>query len=265
MAKKSKRSSSPVGVPLCPVVLEQLGGLRALARTAETFRPDGPWTHRYRIWTCYGRRSRGNGNVGWLRIQRTPGDPVAVAIEQRIRNAGGVVSSVQARVECRADALASPIAWTVESRFTDTQGAPAPALTTSEKARVSGASIEASAGTHTPTRQGSKNLAADWCLFDAVQRLPFQKNTSIAFDVLEGLGILKKGQRLSYAGLAPEKEQAGGPRLHLFQQVGHGAWPYEYYVDGRHRLQIVVTGPRAYVLDDAAERVVAAASKGGRK
>ena len=70
--------------------------------------------------------------------------------------------------------------------------------------------------------------------------------------MLEGFSILRPGHRLSYRGTYP-LEFGGVGELHWFQQIGEGALPYEYWVDGAHRVVMAVTLARAYILDDEAE------------
>ena len=36
---------------------------------------------------------------------------------------------------------------------------------------------------------------------------------------------------------------------HLFHQVGRGVLPYEWWLDEAHRLVLVVTGYRTYILE----------------
>ena len=89
-----------------------------------------------------------------------------------------------------------------------------------------------------------------------MQRLPFEQESRLAFDVLEGLSILRTGHRLSYRGavtLPPEKEVT----LHGFHRLGHGALPYEYWLDKRHRLVMAITLSRVYILDEQAEQKTA--------
>ena len=52
--------------------------------------------------------------------------------------------------------------------------------------------------------------------------------------------------------------------MRRFSQIGHGILPYEYWLDDRHRLQVVITHSRAYILDDGAEAKLAAILKAQR-
>ena len=96
---------------------------------------------------------------------------------------------------------------------------------------------------------GANPITADWCLFEAVQRLPFESTTPLVVDILEGLSVHKYNQRLSYRGLYTRANNS----LQWFHQIGHGVLPYEYWLDNHHRLQMVTTGARTYILSDDAE------------
>jgi hypothetical protein len=163
-------------------------------------------------------------------------------------NADNVRSTIHAEVQCRNDALASPVSWTLKSALTDTEGKPASDLDFEEQVTVDGSTLRVQSAGRTLSRPGSEHLTSDWPLFDAVQRLPLKESPPLRFDLLEGLSLLKRGHRLWYHGV--ETVEIGGVsrRLHVFHQTGRGILPYEYWLDEQHRLLVVVTGPRAYIL-----------------
>ena len=73
--------------------------------------------------------------------------------------------------------------------------------------------------------------------------------------------LIEKGPVVSAKGLTKVVAD-GEQRLHWFTQVGHGVLPYDYYLDRYHRLVVVITGPRSYILDDNAEETVDTYRKG---
>jgi hypothetical protein len=271
MAKSTRKE--PVKRPLTPAVLRELGALGQCPKPDAAFKPEGPWTHRYRIWTCYGHTARGNGNVGALRIQHhgpRPGGLLDLTFERAILNVQGVVNRVTATVQCAADRLATPLSWTLRSEFTR-EGKPIAGLAAEEKVVVEGDRLKVQAtGRTLERRSSSAATTADWCLFEAVQRLPFRAADPLEFDVLEGLSLLKRGQRLRYRGGEQAAWGSRTLRLHAFEQDGHGVLPYVYWLDESHRLLLVETGPRTYIFDDRADRALADAAtlrarKGSRK
>jgi len=111
----------------------------------------------------------------------------------------------------------------------------------------------------------SARTTADWCLFEALQRWPFRRGESPAFDVLEGLSVHRPGHRVTYRG--PETiERNGKPlKLHRFSQLGQGMLPYEYWLDDDRRLLLAVTLSRVYILDPQAESKVRWRRRSGRR
>ena len=258
--KKSKRSRAPVGRPLTPRVLMELGAIRRLPPAPKDFRPDGQWTGTYRIWTCHGYGKSGNEDFGVLRIARSVGrgQTATLKVDRTLVTTGPLRHVTQAKIVCGPGPLGSPVAWEVVNRVIGPDGKVRNELGRVAKARIRNGLIEITTGGRTFSRPGSTRLVSDWGLFDAVQRLPLDARSVLEFDVLEGLDLLKKDHRLSYAGA---DTRPGAPTLHRFCQIGPGVLPYEYWLDEAHRLLVVVTGSRAYILDDPAE---AAMQKGGR-
>lgn len=262
MAKrKSKRSRAPVRRPLTPWVLMELGAIRRLPPTGKDFRPDGQWTSTYRIWACHGYRNSGNEDFGFLRIARFVGrgQTATLKVDRALVTAGPLRHVTKAKIVCGPGPLGSPVSWEVANRVIGPDGKARNELGSAAQARTRNGLIEITTGGRTFSRPGSTRLATDWGLFDAVQRLPFEARSVLEFDVLEGLGLLKKGHRLSYEGA---DTSPGTQTLHRFCQIGPGVLPYEYWLDEAHRLLVVVTGSRAYILDDRAE---AALRKGGKR
>lgn len=263
MAKKKARSS-PVRHPLTPEIMTEIGGLTAAPPPAGDFRPDGNWTAWYRIWTCYGHRNRSNVTAGALGITRRPGAGGAqrLTVRQVLRNSQGKLHTLRAEADCRGDALGSPTSWTLTSEFGGAHMADLPEMKSTAAGRIRDGVWETSAGGSPRKTKLPSPATGDWCLFEAVQRMPFRAGGSLTFAVLEGLSVLKADHRLWYRG---RQDVTWGPerlRLHRFDQVGRGVYPYEYWLDEAHRLLLVTTGPRSYILDPAAAKLAGA---GGTK
>ncbi len=241
MAKKKQRTI--VGSPLTPTLLDELGALSEFPPSSEDFKPDGNWVNTYRIWTCHGYRESGNDNVGFLRIRRLIDShrSLTLKVHQEVLQTDALVNIVEATIDCRDNQLASPIQWKVSSRFRGADGKYISELSSNDNG-VAAERLDRSIG--------------DWCLFEAVQRLKISKETVLSFDMLEGLSLLKKGQRLSYSGLTKTKICNEEIPLHCFVQLGNGILPTEYWLDERHRLLMVTSMNKAYILDDKAEKVI---------
>lgn len=240
MAKKSKRTI--VGSPLTPALLDELGALGNFPPSSEDFKPDGNWVNTYRIWTCHGYRESGNQNVGFVRLKRIPDSDKAFAlnVHQEVVETDGITNIIDATIKCRNNQLASPIEWKLSSRFMGADGKNIPGLSSKKNGTVN-------------NQMG--RMTGDWCLFEAVQRLKTSKETALAFDMLEGLSLLKKDQRLSYRVLYPMKIGGENIPLHCFEQLGSGILPCEYWLDDHHRLLAVTSMNKAYILDEQAEKI----------
>jgi len=251
----TRRSRTIVGSPLTPGMLEELGAVGEFPPRPASFNADGNWVNTYRVWTCHGYRESGNDDKGFLKIERVAGKDAGqfnLIIDQQILHDDAMLNVIHAEAVCRNDSLASPVRWQVSSRFIGPEGDVRTGLGTEKTGRVSGGRIEVTTNGRKSKGKRSRRLAADWCLFEAVQRLPFGDRTSLAFDVLEGLSVLRRGHRLSYRGI--RSPGAGiDMSLHGFHQLGHGTLPYEYWLDDGHRLVMAVTFSRVYVLDQQAE------------
>jgi len=126
-----------------------------------------------------------------------------------------------------------------------------------ERVNVRNGKLRVKAGKRTMVRDAASALTTDWGLFDVVQRLPLEKTEPLAFAVLEELDMLKEGQRLSYRETSDLELDGGKLRLSRYDMLGGGLLPYQYWVDGRHRLLMAISHTRTYIFDADAEARVA--------
>lgn len=232
MAKKR----TIVGENLTPTLLRELGGVDKFPRTPAGFEADGNWTNKYRIWTCHGYRESSNEIVGSLEITRRADSAktFVLTVRREVIQTDELTNVIDATIRCRTDRLASPREWKVSSRFMGPDRREISELSNDEEGGIA---------------EGAGQVTGDWCLFEAVQRLAFDKRTSLSFDLIEGMSLSKTGQHLSYRGTFPTKTGAEGRPLHCFSQLGHGILPNEYWLDDRHRLLTVTSMNKAYILD----------------
>jgi hypothetical protein len=241
MAKKQR---TIVGLPLTPALLKELGGVDRFPSTPEDFRPAGNWVNTYRIWTCHGYRESGNQNVGLMRIERAAarsGESFTLKVHREVVQTDGITNIIDGTIKCRNDQWASLVQWKVSSRFAGAGGKQITALSSRENSQ---------------TTEGEGRTTGDWCLFEAVQRLSFDRQRSLSFDLLEGMSLSKSGHRLFYRGVYPTKMGGEDIPLHCFVQLGSGILPYEYWLDTHHRLLAVTSMNKAYILDDQAEKAI---------
>jgi hypothetical protein len=240
MAKKKR---TIVGSALTPTLLKELGAIGKIPSTPDRFHPDGNWVNTYRIWTCHGYRESGNENVGFVRLKRI-GDSdktFTLHIHQEIVQTDRITNIIDSTIKCRNNQLASPIQWDLASRFRGANGKHITELSSKENGRIT---------------EATDKTTGDWCLFEAVQRLVFDKQISLSFDLLEGMSLSKLRHRLFYRGIHPMRIDGRDIPLHRFVQLGSGILPYEYWLDAHHRLIAVTSMNKAYVLDDRAEKAI---------
>jgi hypothetical protein len=260
MAKKQTPKSTIVGSPLTPSLLKELHVVDEFPATPKDFDSQANWMNTYRIWTCHGFRETGNQNVGFLRIERTAREanqPIMLKVRQEVVQTDGLLHTLDAEIKCLNNQLASPVQWHLRSSFLDPNRQNIHDLGTDEIAVIDGNIINVRVrGGHKFRREVWGLPTCDWCLFEAVQRLKFDKEPSLNFDMLEGLSLLKQGQQLSYRGDYPMNLSSNNVSLHRFDQLGDGILPCEYWLENNHRLVAVTSMNKAYILDEQAEKTI---------
>ena len=260
MAKKQTPKRTIVGSPLTPALLKELRAVDEFPATPKDFDPQANWVNTYRIWTCHGFRETGNQSVGFVRIERLAGKSSAsftLKVHQEVAEVDGIVNVVDAEIKCVTSRLGCPVEWCVSSRFLDADGKAIEQLRSEEKgSKKKGIMTVETGGRTLFTRKEVPWLTCDWCVFEFIQRLKFEEQGWLPFDMLEGLTVMKENQCLSYRGLHPTKMGAEQISLHCFVQTGSGILPYEYWLDDSHRLLAAITMNKAYILDERAEKTI---------
>lgn len=252
-------------------------GLEGFAPPDPVAPPGETWRHRYGIYTLAGACHR----LGTLTLVREPveADRFRLRVRTDAAQAAGARHVVEGAYVCRADACATPESWTYACESFGRDGEPIADLRVEGAGRLLEGAFEAGAG---PTRRRtltSERVAANWGLFDVVQRLPRGPVPPLTFDLVDHFDQHKPGHTLNYAGaytvllggrrvgrqsgralergqvLLTRWEEVGASeaRLHRFDQHGHGVVPWVYWTDDGGRLLFVVSGIEAYIWDAAQE------------
>ncbi len=239
----AKQKRTIIGSPITPSMLVKLDAIIKLSPAPRDFSPAGNWMHSYRIWTCHGYRESGNDNVGFLKIERigSSGETFVLNVHQEVVQTDAITHIIDGKIKCRNNKLASPVQWKLQSRFTGTDGKHISELLSSDNGKAA---------------EGAERTTSDFCLFEAVQRLAYDKASSVSFDLLEGMRLSKPQHRLLYRGVYPMKMDGRDIPLHCFVQLVSGILPYEYWLDDRHRLLAVTSMNKAYILDEQAEEII---------
>jgi len=244
---------------------------------ATDFDPDEAWVNTYDLWEC----SQGQGVVGALRIERSLlGEGRArLEVDFRKRAVGGS-HRAHLSIECCTDELATPIRWQGETKVYDAQGAIIEDLCVHCSGEVQGGLVRLNTDGIRRTVMVGKPFTLDWCLFDAVQRLPGSQTETLKFTLLDRVSHqIKSGQRLAFRA-APTVELGGKrtwreekqelPRgtvfrpvlareggvavsFRCYEQTGQGIVPIVYWVDQRGRLLFALAGIFGYIYNPEAQ------------
>lgn len=253
-------------------------------RALQNFRPpvdafdsQGAWVNAYDIWEC----SQGFAKLGAVRIERTPVTGGGAQLDVKFRKvAKGGTMRMEMRVECHGDALATPERWQAQSVVHDGQDAPIEDLRMRERGEVRRGELWLTAG-RTRTRTALEGPATvQWCLFDAVQRLPGPALEPLSFTLLDRVSCeVKPDQRLAFRCAATvevggkrvwreerqdlergtvyrpvaAREGAVPLRLHAYDHTGRGIVPIVYWVDEHGRLLFVLSGLFGYIFNAEAQ------------
>ena len=215
------------------------------------FDPQGAWQLAYGVYSA--PRAHICARVGRLRLQRQAvgDDTFALRVTYEKTLPADYTQIVTAHLECRADALSTPVRWTW-STVTQSPEGEAVAATQLERAG------EARAGEVTIRDAGAESripvaaaVALNWALFDAVQRLPREAVEPLRFTLIDHFDQIKPNQTLCFRQSA--KVSLGGQRVRLYayDQFGQGVVPWEYWVDDQGRLLFAIGGIEAYLVESS--------------
>ena len=256
----AKTKTTIVGSPLTPMLLKELGAVDTFPSTPKDFKPTQEWVNTYRIWTCHGYRESGNQNVGVLRIEKKSqgeGNTFELHVERTIVQTDAMLNTIQAQITCLNNEYASPVQWHLSSRFVGPADDVLDQLCTTESGSIEGKTMTIETPKGILHRQVDTPLTSDWSLFEAAQRWSVGEARHLRVTMLEGLHALKPEQHITYRGLAQTGDGPGADRLFHFVQLGTGILPTEYWLDMNHRLFIVTSMSKAYILDNQAETLFA--------
>jgi len=248
----AKEKRTIVGSPLTPEMLLQIGAVSDFSSDEKAFNPAEEWTNRYRIWTCHGYRESGNLDVGYLQIQRNPADSdkrFELQVLQEVKNEGGTLNRVTAKIDCMEDGLSYPVKWSYTSIFLNVDGKEDKSLTVNIQGQSSDSEIMWTRNGIVSKLTCKGRPSCDWCVYETVQRRAKQFFGSRTFDMLEGLERFKPSQQLLDRGRVDVELGGSTRRLHRIDQIGTGVLPFEYWIDESFRLCLMASMNKVYILD----------------
>jgi hypothetical protein len=219
----------------------------------ENFKPEGPWQHSWYVLNIDESdfKSKKPSPQGVLRITR--GKTAWGKFDFNIdvltsRHQWKAFHHTNIEAKCKADMLATPISWKLESVILD------PYLNPFEETRVrnSGSLAHGSVTIDAEKKRRisvTENVAANYGLFDAVQRLAYDDFACLCFCMLEDMELVKPGQMLYRLGHIEVEAVSGTIKLHGFLRLGTGILPCHYWLDDSGRLVLASGSLRAFVFN----------------
>lgn len=190
--------------------------------------------------------------VGDLSLKRTPKGKSDFTLDVAIRRNGnsGYSQFEQAELQCTTDNLATPSAWIFDTKMA--KKATDPAYLQSGRRRtatVTGSTLSIRDGFHFRKDSIKGAYANEWGLMEAVQRLPGDKTSPLAFTLVDDFDEPEPGHTLVFHTQEQVEFKTGPALLTSYLGVGPGIVPTVYWVDEHHRLIFVCTGLKVYALD----------------
>ena len=223
----------------------------------QAFKPDGPWEHSWYVLNIdesdfsFKRPSP----QGVLRITRgkTAWGKFDLNIDMLTsKHQWKAFHHTTIQAQCKADLLASPVSWQLESVILD------PYMRPFEETRVhQSGSLARGALTIKAANKRKvwvpRNVAANYGMFDVVQRLAYDNFAPFCFCMLEDMDLVKVGQVLYKLDPLNVETSRGKMGLCGFLQIGTGILPYHYWLDESGRLILASGGLRAFVFNPNAK------------
>lgn len=250
MAKKPDLAQAR---PLTLDFLEQLGVFKDFHPPNGPFDSAGTWSNTYRLWMVQQYNS-----AGMLRLRRQPrGDQgVKLKVDQTVLQWSGHVRHLEAEVDCVADTLVTPTAWSLATRYLGPDAKVFDDTVMSETGTLDGGVWEVRSGKRSRKQKVPTPITSNWSLLDAVQRLDGKATQPLAFAMLDEMDLLKVDQELSFRG--EKVMDFGGKKVTLtgYHQIGRGVLPWQYWVNEQGRLLFAFSGVRAWIYDPEAAKAL---------
>jgi hypothetical protein len=192
----------------------------------------------------------GGTPAGSLTLTLKPAGDELTVLAAEVIPSGLTSMTAEAEILCSKDTLLTPKRWSLSLRWqTPPQsGAAKGEMDQKRTGRADGKEL-VFAGAKERRRPAPEHWTCFWNLFSVVQRLPFEAEPALCFDLFEEMDLHKPGQRLAYMGRQPFTAGGKTLNLHVFEQTGHGMLPWRWWLDDQHRVLLAAGGRRAYLLD----------------
>ncbi len=215
------------------------------------FTPEGSWNQSYAMYVLVPHGAR---KVGEFALGRATKDSSGFTLHVHTRrfSVSGFSQFERAEIQCKNDALASPVSWVFDTKLAQEASDP-PYLQSGR--RRSGAVrdgmllIGDKMRTYRTALRGA--YGNEWTLLEAVQRLPGEQTPPMHYTLIDEYDLLQPGHTLAYRDQVVIPVKDGSLTLHSYCDLGAGVIPTTYWVDEHQRLVFVCTGLQVYALNAA--------------
>jgi hypothetical protein len=193
-------------------------------------------------------KKTGEEEIHFLQVSRDGGEQASNGQFKSFH----VAFRLEGRMQCRNDI---PQSWELSSAMYDytkgQEGVLIEGTRLRESVRVRKRKMEVVIGKKIHKRAlPARVWMSEWNMLRRISRLPFGEYTNEEFCLLEGLTLPKPDAFLTYTGRHEAPEFGGF--LQSFSLLGRGIVPFDFWLDGNHRLIACISGGlgRAYIPED---------------
>ena len=201
------------------------------------FTPDAGWSHLYHDISSHNL----NALQGQLTLQHQPHGKLRI---ESFRNGPqGYRYYTIAELQCRNDALRTPVAWQVESKVATTADGPdylKSGLTKQAVVKDGLLTLQEGHKRHTLKLPGA--YTCKWCLLDAVGALATAGIEKVEFTLIDEYDARCPRQTLCFRGNEMVATQSGPIEVSCYQHTGTATMPGVFYVDARGRTLFYLAG-----------------------
>lgn len=216
--------------------------------TKERIQPDGEWANFYKIISIGPKKAV---NQGALTIVRRLKDAESASFSiSCVRNViPGYFQFINAELKSELNLVSSPIWWEYSMKTASSPEAkPYLGSGLTKKAVVKDRELRLTTGGKTKSVPIVSDYTCKWCLFDVIQRLPYDEAEPIKFDIIDEFDQVKKDNILSFYGKTEQIIDGKMQKLTAYLLTGRGVLPTIYFRDEYARLLFVVAGLEIYML-----------------
>jgi len=215
------------------------------------FNPEGSWRLSYAMYVLVPRGAQMKGEVTLVRKPKGSGG-FTLVVHTRRTSVSGYSQFEHAEMQCRKDALASPVSWLFDTKLAQKPDDPPYLQSGRRRAGMVRDGVlmirDNIRASRTPLPGAYGN---EWTMLEAVQRLPREKTPTMHYTLIDEYDTPQPGHTLEYRDQVTVPLKSGPLQLLSYCDIGRAVIPTTYWVDEHNRLVFVCTGLQVYALNAA--------------